>query len=233
MKKGIPVFIAILIFSTAMYLYYFTDEGKYPWKRDIIASVFWVGEASDADNGYIPNDASAWDGEWMRHYGGVDDPSNRNGWLPRGFIPRENPFYAALPYNDFDANGNRKENSSRVFWAKEKGTWYTDESMLKNRWIQVRVRGGAFSQGKSVYVQWEDVGPEKHDDVMYVFGSARPDNTFNLGAGIDISPAARDYLSMGESETVESETVDWRFEKEEDVPPGPWRTIVTDSGVRW
>ncbi len=69
----------------------------YPVHHDISVTVFWTGEAAGDANGHIPNLAGAWDDLWMQHFGGIDDPDGRDGWRPAGFIPEENPFYAALP----------------------------------------------------------------------------------------------------------------------------------------
>ena len=65
---------------------------------------FWVGEPTDKENAYIPNDCSYWDDEWMKHFGGVDDPDPRNGYHPAKFTPKQNPFYFALPYGERDDN---------------------------------------------------------------------------------------------------------------------------------
>jgi hypothetical protein len=83
---------------------------------------------------------------------------------------------------------------------------------LKGRWLQV------YSNNRSCYAQWEDVGPFVVDDWPYVFGDKRPVNTSNKGAGIDISPAIRDYLGISNSSRVH-----WRFVEENQVPYGPWK----------
>ena len=74
-------------------------EDKY---KSAMTTLFWVGEPSDADNAFISNDVSYWDKDWQSHFGGVDDPYRRNGFWPTDFKPRENPFYVALPYGEFD-----------------------------------------------------------------------------------------------------------------------------------
>ena len=40
----------------------------------------------------------------------------------------------------------------------------------------------------------------------------------NQGAGLDVSPAVRDYLGMRGGKDV----CDWKFVEARDVPPGPW-----------
>lgn len=182
------------------------------WKRGV-ATVFWVGEGETGENDYISNVQSAWDGRWMEHFGGVDDPDNRCGFQSCAFEPRENPFYVALPYNDIDERGRRKANATRIPWnvVSEK------KSVLKNRWIEVR------HDGKSCFGQWEDVGPFEEDDVEYVFGDAKtPHNTFGEKAGIDLSPALADCLGVDGSDDVQ-----WRHVEFENVPSGGWTKIIT------
>jgi len=189
--------------------------------RNISATIFWVGEDASEDNSFIPNAASAWDDHWLDHFGGIDDPAHRTGYLPAGFTPKENPFYFALPYDDL-INGTRKSSASRVIpWAKSR-SWGPGESMCKNQWIQI-------SKGDTiVYAQWEDVGPYEEDDAAYVFGTARPRNRINHNAGLDVSPAVAQYLSMEDVDTVS-----WQFVAAADVPDGPWKHVLTTSQIDW
>jgi hypothetical protein len=63
---------------------------------------FWVGE-QPTENNPTPNHMSSWDTEWMKNFGGYDDPDRANrtdNFTPIGFTPKQNPFYIALPYND-------------------------------------------------------------------------------------------------------------------------------------
>ncbi|ADV46176.1 endo alpha-1,4 polygalactosaminidase [Nitratifractor salsuginis] len=188
--------------------------------RSITSTIFWVGEEAGPANGGISNQPSAWDGLWTLSYGGVDDPEHRNGYLPAGFIPYENPFYVALPFNDLDEQGQRKKGLKKII------PWYNDEdpreSLCKNHWVEIS------KDGKTVYAQWEDAGPFETNDSEYVFGTARPKNRINDHAGIDLSPAIRDYLGVEDIDRV-----DWRFVDESEVPEGPWKEIVTRSGVHW
>ena len=181
------------------------------WKRGV-ATIFWVGEGEGEDNGYITNVESAWDMDWMEHFGGVDDPDTRCGHEPCAFDPQENSFYVALPYNDLGASGNAKANATRIPWYRA-----SDKSILKNRWIEVRFKG------KVCYGQWEDVGPFHEDDIEYVFGTAvAPLNTMGEKAGIDLSPAVADCLGVDGSDTVE-----WRHVDSARVPGGPWKETIT------
>jgi hypothetical protein len=180
---------------------------QYLLHKDITVTIFWIGEEGTDENGYIPNSQSAWDSNWKDHYGGIDDPYNRNGFYPKDFIPKENPFYFALPYNDFDENGNRKSSKN--------------ESIYKNKWIKI-IKGH-----KIAYAQWEDVGPFEEDDFDYVFGESNPKNKIN-GAGLDVSPSVRDYLGLEDVDIV-----DWQFVDFKDVPKGSWTEIITRSQISW
>ena len=181
------------------------------WKT-AIATVFWVGEAGTSDNGYVANAASAWDGNWVKSFGGVDDPKDRCGFRPCGFTPKENPFYVALPYDDLTGRGTRKASAAVIPWRGIAG-----KSALKNRWVAVR------ADSRTCYGQWQDVGPFDTDDVAYVFGDApEPRNKRLAAAGIDLSPALRDCLQV---QSISKVT--WRHVEETEVPEGPWREIVT------
>lgn len=185
--------------------------------KGIIATVFWVGEAADADNDFIQNRSSTWQEDWQGHYGGVDDPDNRCGHNPCGFTPKENPFYFALPFNDYQENGE-----PRAADVLRKIPWYTGQpaegtSLLKNRWVKIT------SGSTTVYAQWEDAGPFNEEDVDYVFGTNAPKEH---RAGIDLSPATAKYLGVDGRGTVA-----WQFVDEAHVPAGPWKDIVTTSGM--
>jgi hypothetical protein len=186
------------------------------WKRNVVTTVFWIGE-QPTENNPIPNDKSAWDQNWQANYGGYDDPNSRDGYLPRGFVPRLNPFYVALPYNDIGEDFRHRTEAAEVipwFWEKYQGDGI---SVCKGRWLAIH------HEGKICYAQWEDVGPFETDHFGYVFGQEEPRQNRNQGAGLDVSPAVRDFLEMGSGERVE-----WKFVEDYEVPAGPWRS----SGFR-
>jgi len=190
--------------------------GKYPWHRNIMTTVFWIGERPTARNP-VPNNRSAWDANWARNYGGYDNPDTRyrdpRTYAPRGFVPHQNPFYIALPYCDVTHGSTKPEVKSVVPWFrdafKEPG-----KSVLKGRWIAIH-RGG-----RTAFAQWEDCGPFRTDHWQYVFGngSVRPRPNLNRGAGLDISPAVRDYLGLSKNDLC-----DWKFVEASSVPDGPWK----------
>lgn len=192
------------------------NENLYFTHNNITTTVFWAGEGSGPENGYISNIPSAWDANWMTSYGGEDSPSPRNQYLPASFTPKENPFYFALPYNDIGSNGKRKVGADN--YLSVVGGSKSPYSWMKNKWIAVK------SGNKVAYAQWQDVGPYLEDDVNYVFGTAQPSNTFGARAGLDVSPAVKDYLGIGDVSKTS-----WSFVEANTVPSGPWKDIVTIS----
>jgi hypothetical protein len=168
-----------------------------PWKTGITATTFWVGEPP------TPNDpgnlASAWDPNWI-----VTSKT-------------QNPFYVALPYNDVAGGHTKPEARSIIPWFKQ--AFVRDgQSVLKDRWIAIR------KGARVCYAQWEDVGPFQVDHWQYVFGDEMPRPNVNHNAGIDLSPAVRDYLEMSGMDQC-----DWKFVEADEIPQGPWK--YGDSGV--
>lgn len=185
--------------------------GGYPWKRNIVTTVFWVGEDAGQNNP-VANHKSSWDVNWRANYGGLDtpDPMARRNYIPVGFVPRQNPFYVALPYNDVEKGRTKPEAKIVIPWFRrafrEEG-----KTVCKGRWLAIR-------KGNRVcYAQWEDCGPFRTDHWQYVFGNDRPLPNLNKGAGLDVSPAIRDYLGMRGTDVC-----DWKFVDFRDVPSGPW-----------
>jgi hypothetical protein len=174
------------------------------WRRNIVTTVFWIGQGR-----VIPTSAtnykSAWDRKWEGNYGGKDDPKNRAGFVPSDFAATLNPFYVALPFNDIA----HPELARKwiPWWQNGLGRWVTQ---CKGRWVEIRNQ-----KGESCFAQWEDVGPFVTDDAEYVFGTARP--KAQNGAGLDVSPAVRDYLGL-----TGRDLTDWRFVEPHEVSPGPW-----------
>lgn len=185
--------------------------GHYPWKMGIVTTIFWIGERPSGNNP-VPNDRSSWDRNWSYDYGGYDnpDPTLRRNFIPAAFVPRQNPFYVALPYNDVEGGHAKPEASQVIPWFKD--AFVKDgQSVLKGRWIAIR------HGNRMCYAQWEDCGPFRTDHWEYVFGNERPRPNLNQGAGLDVSPAVRDFLGLGNKDFC-----DWRFAEYREVPQGPW-----------
>jgi len=186
--------------------------GRYPWKTDIATTIFWIGEGSSPRNP-TPNRASSWDPNWMGAYGGLDspDPDRRRGFVPASFTPGQNPFYCALPYNDV-THGNTKPEASFVIPWYRRTFERPGKSVCRDRWIAIR------KGNRVAYAQWSDCGPFRTDHWQYVFGNERPKPNLNGGAGLDVSPAVRDYLGMNSTRDF----CDWKFVEFGEVPTGPW-----------
>jgi hypothetical protein len=179
---------------------------RYPWKMNIVATVFWVGEKGNA--------RSVWDANWVANYGGSDNPDEkaRRNYIPIAFVPRQNPFYCALPYNDVTHGHFKPEAPLVIPWFKQSYTG-PGQSVCRHRWLAIR-------KGNRVcYAQWEDCGPFRTDHFQYVFGNERPTPNANHGAGLSVSPAVRDYLGLAPTDVT-----DWQFVEVRDVPSGPWRS---------
>ena len=187
---------------------------RFPWKTQIVTTVFWIGEKPTANNP-VPNRASSWDANWTKNYGGLDNPdrAERHNFIPASFTPRQNPFYCALPYNDKAATGHRPEAPRVVPWFRD-AYQGPAVSTCKGRWIAIR------NGNKTAYAQWEDAGPFRTDHWQYVFGNERPKPNLNKGAGLDVSPAVRDYLGLQETDVT-----DWKFVEFSEVPQGPWSKL--------
>ncbi|HEX4086493.1 MAG TPA: hypothetical protein VHY22_16385 [Chthoniobacteraceae bacterium] len=188
------------------------ENSRYPWRREIVTTTFWVGEAPSHNNP-VPNSASCWDPNWARNYGGSDPEEKAqrtSDFIPASFTPNENPFYVALPYNDMVHGTLKPEASQVVPWFAKAYTGPT-KSVCHGRWIAIRFGN------KVCYAQWEDAGPFRTDHWQYVFGTDRPRWNLNRGAGLDVSPAVRDYLGMNSTDVT-----DWKFVDFEEVPTGPW-----------
>lgn len=197
------------------------SPGTYPWHFDITATYFYIGELATKSNP-TPNTASSWDSLWDDNYGGFDDPNPAHRdpltYAPKGFTPKLNPFYVALPYNDIQHGGPKPEAEKVIPWyRRDKEGKY--ESVCRGMWVQI------YYKGKYCFAQWEDCGPFNTDDWAYVFKGARPRNVSNQGAGIDISPAVRDYLGIPGGIAK----VHWRFVEFNRVPGGPWARFGKDN----
>lgn len=193
----------------------------YPWKQNITATVFWIGEQPTARNP-TPNTKSSWDQEWVKNFGGFDDPDpakRHHEYRPQKFVPKLNPFYIALPYNDVAGPGDYRPEAPRAIPWFGKVPPGPNKTVCKGRWLQI------VYAGKSCFAQWEDCGPWVTDDWEYVFGNRPPKNTANNSAAIDISPAVRDYLGMRSGEKVH-----WRFVEASQVPHGPWLKFGGGTG---
>ena len=131
----------------------------------------------------------------------MDDPNpaHRSNYMPVKFSPGLNPFYCALPYNDKAKEGHRPGSVA--------GCSLVQRSISRPRGFHVQRPMDCDPKGtRTAYAQWEDAGPFRTDHWQYVFGNERPKPNLNKGAGLDVSPAVRDYLGLQPTDVT-----DWRF----------------------
>lgn len=218
------------------------NNQKYPWHTDIIATTFWVGEVFDPNAPDGSQLQSAYDSFWLENYGGCDGVvvdnvctterrTQTNGYFPTQMVPKQNPFYLDLPFDDINDPLAFAMRGSVIPWAQEPGYAgkETDKSFsyMKNRWVRIK------KGDRTCYGQVEDAGPGKYDDASYVFGKGdqRPANTEFNGAGMDVSPALNGCLGFSSLNGAQDK-VDWQFVDEEDVPNGPWLKRTTTLQVQ-
>ena len=196
-----------------------------PWKENIVTTVFNVGEQPTRNNP-TPNHASSWDSNWESNYGGFDDPdpSHRRGFLPAGFIPRQNPFYFALPYNDVTRGTTKPEARVVIPWFRQAFV-QEGHTVCKDHWVAIQ------HGSRVVYAQWEDCGPFRTDHYQYVFGAETPRPNLNGGAGLDVSPAVRDALGMNATRDVCSWS-SWRSARCRPARGGSTATTIISSTAR-
>jgi len=92
---------------------------RYPWKKNIVTTVFWVGEQPSGNNP-VPNRRSSWDKNWSRSYGGFDDPNPAHSRLDRiRFIARFPTMTRHLPVTGWKLpasfRGSRKRTKAPAF----------------------------------------------------------------------------------------------------------------------
>ncbi len=203
--------------------------------RDVPATIFWVGEPATKQNGCTPNLASAFDHDWLGAYGGCDAHLPRtteaDGFhRPQTFVPRENPYYFALPYGTNEDAPWRDE----IPWLADRPGVEDIRSAVKNRWI------GVSHGDRTCYAQWEDVGPFCADDAEYVFGYGPPRNDGKTcdvagkgngtASALDLSPSVAHCLGVAFEQGLFR--VNWWFVDDAHVPDGPWSRVITTSPVR-
>jgi hypothetical protein len=187
-----------------------TPTHTYPWKTNIITTVFWIGEGGSTLSS-TTNYAGAWNMEWMHDNGGTDDPDDEDSYAQRGHASTLNPFYVALPFNDL-VYPDKARRWIPSYWFKPSRNG-KQVSACQHRWVEIKMLGS----GRTCYAQWEDVGPLRYDHAEYVFGPERPDTLTH--AGLDVSPAVAKYLGIDRHGSARTS---WKFVDDNDVQPGMW-----------
>jgi hypothetical protein len=203
----------------------------------------WAYHWSGVNNGKVKPGAGGCAGSIVGGCDGVDGSGARcstqprlaaNGFFPTEVVPRENPFYLDLPFDDINDPVGFRERCKVIPWAFQPGFagHCSDRafSYMKNHWVRI-----VGPNGKTCYGQIEDAGPSHgnlYHDAVYVFGAsnARPvQGQFN-DAGMDVSPALNGCLGFRELDG-DNDHVAWSFVDAGRVPDGPWSRIVTTRQV--
>lgn len=226
-------------------------KSKYSWHTNIISTTFWIGEIYNENLEDGSQVFSTYDSKWAYHYsesgcdGAIKENNEKiichtetrtksNGYFPTKFIPKENPFYLDLPYDDINDPIAFRERCQNIPWAKDYGYvgHCADEnfSYMKNRWVKI-----IGPNGNTCYGQIEDAGPSYgnlYHDAEYVFGvkDTRPIQKQFNNAGMDVSPALNACLGFTQLDG-QDDKVSWQFVDDASVPDGPWKRIITTSQV--
>jgi hypothetical protein len=195
--------------------------------RNILTTWFRGGTPAGVGDRGTSNVDSAWYKDWRVHLGGTD-----TGQLALTRPGLDNLYYFALPCPDYNEQGiiPAHIDQARAAGLSLPATIDKNHSAFKNLWIQVRYGS------KTVYAQWEDVGPlgpNVKNDCAYVFGSSRPlqEKTKTIDSALDLSPSAYSYLQSNLDTGVIKTS--WAFVSAEAVPDGPWKANVTTAGPDW
>lgn len=174
------------------------------------------GTPAGPSDHHISNESSAWYTDWSAHLCGPD----LDGTSPAQ-PDCDSRYYFALPCGDYDNTGPVLDHVAMSPWK---------QAEFKNKWIEVRSN----TNGRSVFVQWEDVGPldnPNDNDCNYVFGNTLPAMRGGIESALDISPAAFKWLTDRNLDIGVIRT-DWRFVPS--PPDGPWlHSGITDSQPDW
>lgn len=195
------------------------------WHTGITTTYEQGGAAAGSGDMGQSNRPSAWYRNWSKQLCGTDKVGGR-ALVQTGC---DNLYYFALPCSDYNDNGPIRDHIRRSPWRD--ATVAANQSWFKNRWIEIRY------QGKTVYAQWEDVGPmgragHEVEDCDYVFGTARPkqESDHHALSALDISPLAFKVLTNNDLNVGVIQT-DWRFI--ETPPAGDWTANITTTGTDW
>jgi hypothetical protein len=206
------------------------EPNNSPYKtnhRNVLTTWFRGGTPAGVGDRGTSNVKSAWYKDWRLHLGGAD-----TGQLALTRPGLDNLYYFALPCPDYNEQGiiPAHIDQARAAGLSLPATIDKNHSAFKNLWIQVRYGS------KTVYAQWEDVGPlgpNVKNDCAYVFGSSRPlqEKTKTIDSALDLSPSAYSYLQSNLDTGVIKTS--WAFVSAEAVPDGPWKANVTTAGPDW
>jgi len=123
---------------------------------------------------------------------GLDLPGKRRSarlFCRQKFVPRQNPFYIALPYNDVSGGKNQTGGCSNHSVVLKATFVRSGQTVLKGRWLAVRKRiPDLFMPSGKMWARFRLIIGSTF------FGNDRPRANLNRGAGLDVF-AGRTRLS--------------------------------------
>ena len=92
----------------------------FPWETNIVTTTFSVGEEQVTGKKSTQYE-SAWGKHWLKSFGGIADPelTARGNYMPISFVPHQNTFYCALPYDDVEQGQFKPEAQNVGPWFKQ------------------------------------------------------------------------------------------------------------------
>ncbi len=130
-------------------------------EKEFVTTLFWIGKSMKKAHGTRLGQPPT---------EGLTEPKKEffaGNQTRQRFVPRQNPFYVALPYNDLIRNQFRPEAPLVIPWFQQTYTG-PGVSVCRHRWVAIR------KGDRTCYAQWEDCGPYREDHFQYVFQDERP-----------------------------------------------------------
>jgi len=183
---------------------------RYPWKTSIVTTVFWVGEQAGGNN--RSKLQKFLDFNWSENYAEPILRFQRTAQLhPNCFYSQAKPLLLCFTVHDVTHGQFKPEAPLVIPWFKHeyrgRGSRYAE------------IDGLPFVRQSHLLCAMGRLRSVSHDHFQYVFGNERPKPNLNHGAGLDVSPAVRDYLGLAPTDVT-----DWQFVEVRDVSSGPWRS---------
>jgi len=140
---------------------------RFPWKRIIVTTVFWVGEEAGANNPCRTTEVPGTP-NWTGNYGGLDNPiRRRDATIFRWHFPPPDILLFVRCRTTMSRTASLTE-APLVIHGSNRTYTGPGQSVCKDRWV-------ANSKGnRTCYAQWEDCGPFRTDHFQYVFQNERP-----------------------------------------------------------
>ena len=199
------------------------SPGTYPWRLNITATVFWVGEDATERNP-VANHKSSWDSAWKESFGGFDNPDPLHRTMdfgPRLSSPGRIPFMWPFPTTT-SARGAQAGGLPRHPLVPPKFSG-KGQSVCKGRWVQI------IYNKRSCFCPMGGLRPVHHGRTGPTSLATSPRQHAQQGSRNRHFPAVRDYLGIPGGTAI----VHWRFVEFYRIPaaPGPSGETTTPLSI--